>query len=232
MATGNEKWPKKNRTHRAKKEVKVDKKPEVKKQEKKVKSPEKKVVKRVHERSKPVKHAESPKPKKEESKVKILDSYLLKESNVEVGVSVKQDPKEFVLTYDLASPIFAPATKALLNDLRSELVATTHIPSGKVLDSKFFDILREKFKERAETLLRKELPNVSDEDLNLMVLTLLHDMLGLGNLEYLLDDGNLEDIVINSSKEPMWAYHKKFGWLKTNVMVPDEKAIQNYASII
>jgi flagellar protein FlaI len=57
-------------------------------------------------------------------------------------------------------------------------------------------------------------------------------MLGIGKFELVLADDNLEEFVINSSKEPAWVFHKKFGWLKTNMFAPSEEQIYNYASII
>ena len=47
-----------------------------------------------------------------------------------------------------------------------------------------------------------------------------------------INDGNLEEIVVNQSKEPVWVYHKKYGWLRTNIFMQSEEAIENYSSII
>ena len=57
-------------------------------------------------------------------------------------------------------------------------------------------------------------------------------MLGLGDLEFLLNDSFLEEIVINSSSEPVRVYHKKYGWLETNITVVSEAQILNFANII
>jgi type IV secretory pathway ATPase VirB11/archaellum biosynthesis ATPase/intein/homing endonuclease len=57
-------------------------------------------------------------------------------------------------------------------------------------------------------------------------------MLGLGKVEVLLKDENLEEIVINNSQEPLWVYHKRFGWLKTNIVIKSDLEIYNYASMI
>ncbi len=48
----------------------------------------------------------------------------------------------------------------------------------------------------------------------------------------LLSDDNIEEIVVNCSTEPLWIYHRRFGWLKTNIIIPTEPQIHNYASII
>jgi flagellar protein FlaI len=60
----------------------------------------------------------------------------------------------------------------------------------------------------------------------------MQEMLGLGDVEYLLADEQLEEIVITSSKEPVRIYHKKHGWLETNITLENEDKILNYANII
>jgi flagellar protein FlaI len=55
-------------------------------------------------------------------------------------------------------------------------------------------------------------------------------MLGMVDLERLLNDNDLEEMGINNSKEPAWTYHKEHGWLKTNITFEGEDEIYNYAS--
>jgi flagellar protein FlaI len=57
-------------------------------------------------------------------------------------------------------------------------------------------------------------------------------MIGLGPLEIPLSDPDLEEVVMNTSREPAWVYHKQFGWLKTNITIDSESKLQNYANII
>jgi ring-1,2-phenylacetyl-CoA epoxidase subunit PaaC len=56
--------------------------------------------------------------------------------------------------------------------------------------------------------------------------------LGLGKVEILLRDPNLEEIVINNSKEPVWVYHRKHAWLKTNLKILSEARIRHFAMTI
>jgi len=61
---------------------------------------------------------------------------------------------------------------------------------------------------------------------------LLHSMFGLGELDLLNRDDRLEEISVNNSAQPIAVYHRKYGWLKTNIYMPNEPAIMNYASQI
>jgi len=37
---------------------------------------------------------------------------------------------------------------------------------------------------------------------------------------------------VNDSKEPVWVYHRKFGWLKTNILIQSESMIRHYSTTI
>lgn len=57
-------------------------------------------------------------------------------------------------------------------------------------------------------------------------------MFGFGDIDVLLADDWLEEIAINKSKTPVLAYHRKFGWLRTNLFIDSEEQIFNYSSQI
>jgi len=116
--------------------------------------------------------------------------------------------------------------------LKGEVITDIRIEAEKMLDPEFIQSLKEKFSARAREILAKDAPTMARRTKDTLIVVLLHDMLGLGKLEFLLNDANLEEIVINSSKDPLWVYHKKFGWLETNIFVKHEEETQNYASII
>jgi flagellar protein FlaI len=61
---------------------------------------------------------------------------------------------------------------------------------------------------------------------------ILQQNIGLGNIEILLKDNYLEEIVINNADEMACVYHRKYGWLKTNIRISDENRIRYYSTII
>jgi flagellar protein FlaI len=85
---------------------------------------------------------------------------------------------------------------------------------------------------KAGELIKKKLPNIKDDARQMLLTILMNDMLGLGNIEFLLNDVNLEELVINSANEPVRVYHKKYGWLETNIDLKSEAQILNYSNII
>ncbi len=172
-------------------------------------------------------------PKKEEiEKANVIESYNVKSDKVEVEVNIVDDEKSFVRRYFLNFPSYGPGTVALLNNLRASILSETSVRTERQMGTKFIERTKTKFRERAERMIQNELPDVSSETREILIAILLNEMLGLGKIEFLLVDANLEEIVVNSSKEPVWVYHKKYGWLLTNVKMKNEEEIENYGSII
>jgi Flp pilus assembly CpaF family ATPase len=160
-----------------------------------------------------------------------IETYTI-QADIPLVVDIGKDDAQFVKQYILHLPEFGAGTRAMLNDLKSKIVTEINISSEKMLDAKFVSELKRTFKEKADTLLRASLPQLPRESQDKLAAVILNEMVGLGPIEFLLADGNLEEIVVNSSNEPVWVYHKKYGWLKTNIVIYPEAEIQNYASII
>ncbi|MBI4214554.1 type II/IV secretion system ATPase subunit [archaeon] len=129
-------------------------------------------------------------------------------------------------------PQVETATLAVLDHVRERIVETVQINLGEIVDPNALTAIKQKFSERAFELITSEFPDLSKAQKEWLAGTLIHEMLGLGRLELPLADPELEEVVVNSSREPVWVYHKKLGWLKTNIIIPSEDQIYNYAAII
>jgi flagellar protein FlaI len=66
----------------------------------------------------------------------------------------------------------------------------------------------------------------------MLVNYIIQENLGLGKIEILLKDIYLEEIVVNNHAEGIWVYHKKHGWLLTNIKLVTEAKIRHYATMI
>jgi flagellar protein FlaI len=170
------------------------------------------------------------KEKKEDTK--FLDSYSVEADGLTAEVRIVERKNSFVREYFIDFPQLGEGTEALLKELKNSLIAETSIKSDALIDQKVVNALKARFRDRAEKILARELPNVTERNKNALIGVLLEEMLGLGKLDLILADAGLEEIVVNQSTEPVWVYHKKFGWLKTNVFAGSEDDIHNYGSII
>ena len=165
-------------------------------------------------------------------KAKVIESYRIVVDGVPSEIEILQDPKEFVPIYQLFFPDIEKTTQAALDSIREKMIEELKIEPEEIVDVKELDKLKEEFSRRALELIRKELPGMREEVQRILTGILLHQSLGLGVLEILLQDRNIEEIVINDSKTPVWVYHIRLGWLKTNITVESETQIYNYAAAI
>ena len=161
-----------------------------------------------------------------------VDRYNVMLDNIPIEVSIRKEHNEFTLIYSISLPVFEQASMALLEELRDRIITTIPVKLETLRDPVALEETRKKIKAEAMKMLKRFIKEPTPDVLEYTSSFLADEMLGLGNIEILLRDENLEEVVINGSKEPVWVYHKKYGWLKTNVTVNNEAQIENYASII
>jgi archaeal flagellar protein FlaI len=135
-------------------------------------------------------------------------------------------------TYHIAVPKLTIATKALMDHIKDGLISEVTISNKEIVDPKSINVIKKRFEKKAKGLLKDRVSSLSEETINFLVNVLMQEMLGLGEIEYILNDANLEEIVITSSKEPVRVYHKSHGWLETNIVPKNEEQILNYSNII
>ncbi|MBI5224672.1 type II/IV secretion system ATPase subunit [Candidatus Micrarchaeota archaeon] len=164
--------------------------------------------------------------------MKILSTYKLENEKVVADVRVVQRESEYINTYELEYLQLNEATRAVLNTLKEKIIEKVDLKISDLVTQGDDAIVRKKFTEKAKEFIKKEFPNATAEEEDFLLGKLIQEMLGLGDLELMLADAMLEEIIVNSSKEPLWVYHRKFGWLKSNVTIATESQIQNYSEII
>jgi flagellar protein FlaI len=169
-------------------------------------------------------------PEKNSHEKEIIESYHIETDGAKVEAKIVKDLVG--TTYNLHIPEINPATSALLNEIRNELVSLTTISMKELTDPEAFQTIKNRFMQDSINLLRHKLPNIEPHVENFLIGKLMQDMLGLGKIEFLVSDPNLEEIVIPSSTEPIKVYSKKHGWLETNIKIEKEEEIVNYANII
>jgi len=162
---------------------------------------------------------------------KIVDQYSLKVDEVPATVIITKEigknPKYLLKKLKIEEP-----TLALLDEVKNKLIERITLTSEELLDEKVVSQLKVRFKPTAVEILTSYLKDLDEKTKEYLVGTLMHESLGLGELEFLLADQFLEEIVVGSSKEPVKVYHKKYGWLDTNIMLKDEEQILNYSNMI
>lgn len=162
----------------------------------------------------------------------VKETYNYYSENIPITITIESSKEEFVLVYNVSIAKIGANTEIILDKIKEELAGKVRLGIGDITDLKKSQFIREKFQETIVYLLDKYLPSITEDVKKFLITYLMHKALGLGKIELLLDDINLEEIVINNADEPVWVYHKKYGWLKTNIKLENEDQIKHYSSLI
>ncbi len=162
---------------------------------------------------------------------KVIDEYILNVKGITADVEIIKPKGSLVYQYILTETNIAPYTLAYLEGVRDAIARSVIISPEELVDNRKINIVYEKFKRSAE-------PYFDFHDIfrstqkQILLGSLLIQMYGLGKLEFFLADNDLEEIGINGSSYPVSVYHKKFGWCKTNIIIPTEDEIFEYSAQI
>lgn len=196
----------------------------------KAKAKKKKARKKAPKKEKPKKA--SGKKESAPAKVRAMDSYKFTSLNMPISVKVYMKEGNFVPTYELYISTISKNTEIILERIRKELVHKVNLGMVDITQIKRTGAVEEKFSEAIRDLVDKYFPDIDERTATFLSSYLIQKSLGLGTIEILMDDVNLEEVAINSADESVWVYHRKHGWLKTNVNVESEEKIRHYASMI
>ncbi|MBW2990921.1 type II/IV secretion system ATPase subunit [Candidatus Woesearchaeota archaeon] len=163
---------------------------------------------------------------------KVIETYDYKAKNIPIKVTVIKRKGEFVPLYEVSIASISKTTEFMLERIRQELIKAVNLEMIDITDLKRAKLIESQFEETIGDLINKYFPDLDDETKGFLTSYLLTKSLGLGMIEFLMNDFRLEEVVVNDASEPIWVYHRKHGWLKTNVFVRDEEQTRHYASII
>ncbi len=163
---------------------------------------------------------------------KKLASYEIVADNVPATVTIFVPPGEVVPTYCLSLPKIGEGTKALLNETQDELTDKVPLEIEGVSDAKKIEAVKNEFYQEIVHALKRKLPKQSEKDIAILAGVLLHQMYGLGKIDVIMADDNLEEVTVNGAQFSLGVYHKKFGWCRTNVKLKNEDEIYNLSSQI
>jgi archaeal flagellar protein FlaI len=162
---------------------------------------------------------------------KTIDQYTISLDNQVISVEIYTDINGFS-HYDISIVNITKSTRIILDKIREEFISKINLGMIDLNDESSSTSIKELFKEEILLLINKYFPRADKETSDLLVNELMRQNIGLGDIEILLKDPNLEEIVVNSAKEPVQIYHKRYGWLLTNIVLPTEKRIRHYSTVI
>ncbi|HQT45475.1 MAG TPA: type II/IV secretion system ATPase subunit, partial [Candidatus Micrarchaeota archaeon] len=161
-------------------------------------------------------------------KAAVLDAYSIEADFVPANIKIAQlnESSYYMVEFEgLTYP-----TRAFLDQIRDELSNKMPAMSVEYSDLEKTTAMKNLFFKNTMAYLKNF--QFDDKSTNLFAGLLLHRMFGLGEIDVLTHDDSLEEIAINNATTPISVYHRKFGWLRTNLYLPNEEEILNFASQI
>jgi archaeal flagellar protein FlaI len=162
---------------------------------------------------------------------KQLDRYAINVNGVPAEISVQEVKGDVMRTYCITVPQLGEATAALLESTVRELAGKVSTRTEDISDPKKVEDIKLKFKEEAKKKILADMP-VTDEQANILSGIVLQKVYGLGDLELIIGDDRIEEVCVNAGGVPIIIYHRKHGWLKTNMVIQNEDDVFDYASQI
>jgi len=160
-----------------------------------------------------------------------LDSYKINVNEMIVGIEIFRSSEGYSF-YHLSIKNITETTNVILQKIREEFVSKINIGEIEISEVEDVEVIKGKVRKEMMVLIKKYFPRIDKKTADLLMNQLIRQNIGLGDIEILLKDENLEEIAINGSKEAVWVYHKRFGWLKTNIVIQDENRVRHYATMI
>jgi len=168
--------------------------------------------------------------KKEEQIITPIDKYTLKVEKLSVDVEIVKNTLEPVPYYKASLLVVSDLTQRVIQQIQKEVIS--NISFNMVYKTHEEEtLIKSEYKKHILEVMEKIFADFSHDKINMLCDYILLTSLGMGEVEFLLKDPNLEEIVINNSEENVWVYHKKHGWLETNIIIDDEKKISHFATI-
>ncbi len=159
----------------------------------------------------------------------VLAQYDLDIHGMKVGIEIRQT-MDFVPLYSATYQGIGVATRLLITSLRSEIIAMVPIEPSRVGDKAYMEEINVKYLEASNMLLDKYLPGTDVKTKQLLIAYIINILFGLGDLEVLLADENLEEIAVNGAASPVWVFHKEYGWCKSTIKPGSDQEIYEQAS--
>jgi len=168
--------------------------------------------------------------KKVKELIEEIDNYRIHADKFIMYVRIVKQEFELVPYYILSLLEYGRVTEVVLEKVKDEIVRTISLKTvPESVDEQA--AIENEFKNKLFDKLTFLFPGIPETKIVALTEYIKLTTLGLGELEVLLRDKEIEEIVVNNANEPAWVYHRKHAWLKTNIIPKNEEIIKHYATL-
>ncbi|RLJ07643.1 MAG: type IV secretion system protein VirB11 [Candidatus Aenigmatarchaeota archaeon] len=139
---------------------------------------------------------------------------------------IRWDPKTLQPVYEVVEPAITLADKELIEKVKAELEEKLDVDLSKLGVVKARDLLRD-----AVALSLKEMGvDLDPEKFAVIMYYIERDLMGLGKIEPLMADPNIEDLSCDGVGIPIYVYHRdpRLGSIRTNVVFNDPDELNRF----
>lgn len=162
------------------------------------------------------------------SKSKVIEEYTNKIRDIPVSISITKKEDSYTYSYNVSISGISKNTEIVLEEIQEQLIKNMSLENFNV--DEITGKTDAKFDKKADEVIEEYFPYSDAETKKLLKSYLFSRSVGMGYMDFLLKDSNLEEIAIDNSKEPIWVYHRKWGWMKTNIFMSSEEQIKQTAA--
>lgn len=139
--------------------------------------------------------------------------------------NIKWNPSTSELTYTIIEPPLGPGDKELIKDIKRELEQRLDIDFSKLGAIKSKELLREEIRD-----ILSVIEGIDPSKISVLSYHVEKEVIGLGPIEPLMKDPNIEDISCDGRGVPIYIYHRdpRFASLKTNLVFDVHEDLDNF----
>ena len=163
---------------------------------------------------------------------KAIDTYTINSENIPLQIHIYSQKGYPVPFYHLSLLNISDDTKRIIERIREDIITSLSFNLGGKKTKDGETEIKEQFRKRLQEIIKSQFSSADENTTKLITEYIIVTSLGLAEIEFLLKDPELEEIVINGAKAHVWVYHRKYGWLKTNIKFDDENKIRHFATLI
>lgn len=161
----------------------------------------------------------------------IIDSYEIKFENTKIPIVIYSDEKKLINTYEVGILEIGEFTNYVVEKIKEDLLREGVFKNSQ--EEKYdYEELKRAYILKVNELIKYYLPMLDIEIKDKLITYIVQKSLDLGFVDILITDSQIEEITINGSETEVMIYHRKYGWLKTNLKFLGEDEVKNIASRI
>lgn len=159
--------------------------------------------------------------------MKQLERYDVFFEGVAIPITIYQNEKDFIPTYEVGVLELGEYTQLIVKRIKEDLLREGVLDSFSRKEGAKYDEIKEAYIAKIKELLHYYLPNISFDDKAKILTSILQTSFDLGYVDILINDSGIEEITINGAESEVMVYHRKHGWLKTNLDFKEDSEIRN-----